>query len=473
MCAAKWRPLSMPRKRDDSMGRRFVLLRAAGGVLSFEGIFLLFMFSGTFKADARFAASPVDLTVAFLVLSVAWFVGLYAAGKIQLGWRLFGYFLYWGILLSLGLLGLVWTPSRVYARDKLLLLATLGTWSLLAGALVVGPSRERIGRLIYCLAALSVWMAAEALAFYVRSGIRYSISLLGTTYLGVGRVIGYGCLATLWVILYRLKRLWAKLAAFAWFCSQLFVLAFLGGRGPLLAATAAILMAGFLSFTVRPDLRVRSTPRARVFLALFLGAVVVVVYLAQSGQQLHTITRLLEALSGAGGDSGGSASVRIRLGLYGASLDLWAQRPLLGHGIGAFPVLMGFGDRRSYPHNILLELLVEMGLVGMLVFLAMLTVVAYSLFAGGRLRRDAEGVGVAMLLVDTIVNAMLSGDLTDNRFLFFVFGVAAALVWGKRDAQRRVPDRGSTGAEVDSRRSERAWWGDAATTRASRARGTP
>src|ERR1035437_1758125 len=66
------------------------------------------------------------------------------------------------------------------------------------------------------------------------------------------------------------------------------------------------------------------------------------------------------------GDSQARGTAVQRLGYYGAALDSWLKRPLLGWGIGGWSMAYWHQDIREYPHNLFLEVLVEQGLVGLL-----------------------------------------------------------------------------------------------------------
>ena len=63
----------------------------------------------------------------------------------------------------------------------------------------------------------------------------------------------------------------------------------------------------------------------------------------------------------------------MRFELWSAAIQLWLQSPsslLFGHGPQQFPLLAGYDDPRMYPHNFILELLSEYGLIGLSLFLS-------------------------------------------------------------------------------------------------------
>lgn len=63
----------------------------------------------------------------------------------------------------------------------------------------------------------------------------------------------------------------------------------------------------------------------------------------------------------------------MRFELWSAAIQLWLQSPsslLFGHGPLQFPLLAGYDDPGLYPHNFILELLSEYGLLGLSLFLS-------------------------------------------------------------------------------------------------------
>ena len=63
----------------------------------------------------------------------------------------------------------------------------------------------------------------------------------------------------------------------------------------------------------------------------------------------------------------------MRFELWSAAIQLWLQSPsslLFGHGPQQFPLLAGYDDPGLYPHNFILELLSEYGLLGLSLFLS-------------------------------------------------------------------------------------------------------
>ena len=119
---------------------------------------------------------------------------------------------------------------------------------------------------------------------------------------------------------------------------------------------------------------------------------------------------------------GGSAETRA--GHYQTASKLWPQAPVIGHGVGSWPLLTGWPDVKIHPHNAFLELLSENGLIGLGLFLALLAT-ALRPISLEQLRSDPQALCAIMLFASTFLNAMVTSDLPGNRAMFMMLGVLA------------------------------------------------
>lgn len=119
-------------------------------------------------------------------------------------------------------------------------------------------------------------------------------------------------------------------------------------------------------------------------------------------------------------------SVAGRLQLYSDAFGLIREAPLFGHGIGSFGYLTDYQGLDSYPHNIFLEILVNTGLVGLVLFLAAL--VPTGLYAVKRAwRREStwQDAFIAGLLGETLLRLQVSMSIMTGKVLFLAMGILA------------------------------------------------
>ncbi len=390
-------------------------------LLSLETLFVLFLMAGRYKADPRFAwvTEWTSLDITALMFGAS---GL-AAGMVVLGRRYRlpaaapAVLVSAGALFGYAMLSLVWTPGVVYAQSKALHVGVLTAGTLTVCAAVVASRRYRVARLLLLLVLFCVWLSIESVVSYQAAGNERSVTALGGNYLGLGRMIGAAALVALSYGLFFAPAGIARavsLGLFAIFCGVLLIL---GGRMPLLATAAGALVPLVITLVLHPHYT-RRWARWTYWFVLVV-AVVGLVYLFASPEAPQTLRRMTLLLDGSLG-----SSAQGRVECYEAAVRLWWERPVLGHGLGSWPVLYLHSDVRAYPHNLVLELLVELGLCGLLLFGILMVAAWRSLGSLRQIAADPLRITILMLLVGALFNAMVSGDLNDNRFLFAVLGLA-------------------------------------------------
>ncbi|MBN2293389.1 MAG: O-antigen ligase family protein [Pirellulales bacterium] len=387
---------------------------------SFEALFLLFLMAGRYKGDPRFQwiadRFSLDLTAVFLAASGA--VGLVvllgrgyrlprgAGGFMTAAAALFGYMT----------LSLLWTPGDAYAHTKALHIGILTVWTAVASGLVIASERRRVERFLLLLVLFAVWLSAESLMAHDRSGDSGSVVALGGNYLGLGRVIGPAALVALGYGLFMANNSFARAIGLGMAVVFVFVLLILGGRMPLLATAAGGLVP--LALAVRSASINRHRKAMWVYAAMLIAVATTIFYQGCSEQAPQTLRRMAGLFQT---DWGNSSFARTQY--YQAAVEYWWQRPFIGHGLGAWPVLHFQGDFRAYPHNILLEVLVEFGLCGLGLLTWLFIAAKRSLGTMARIGADPLRIIVLMVAVNALANAMVSGDIPDNRFLFGALGL--------------------------------------------------
>ena len=115
-------------------------------------------------------------------------------------------------------------------------------------------------------------------------------------------------------------------------------------------------------------------------------------------------------------EAGVDTSAGVRADLFGAALRMFAERPIMGNGTGSFASFaagnVGLTDL-PYPHNILLQVGAEFGLVG-LGLVALL--VASALFR--KIPADRSWVAVRLVFAFLFLQSLVSGDFYSERMLW-------------------------------------------------------
>lgn len=159
------------------------------------------------------------------------------------------------------------------------------------------------------------------------------------------------------------------------------------------------------------------------------------------------VTRLVINIQQAqSGNAFNDPSSRGRLVLYADAIGLIKTAPILGHGVGAFGYLGDYLVLGAYPHNMFLELLLDGGIVGLLLFLGFL--VPIGLFALKRAwKKDADWrtVFLAGLLLEALIRHQVSMTITAGKMLFFVIGILMAQ-WAGEIRQKRLSQQAELAA---------------------------
>lgn len=195
-----------------------------------------------------------------------------------------------------------------------------------------------------------------------------------------------------------------------------------GSRGPTLALAGAVV----LWFALAP--RFGRSQGWVVALLLLAGAIVLllVVFSPEIQSRLYP-------------SSGRQASNFVRKGILLVSQRAFGFIEWRGVGTGGFARLAGFGDERFYPHNLLVELAVENGILGIAALAGFLLAVVRRWLHWGRELRAPDPVlrrAVACFLFYAFLNAQFSGDIFANEWLWLFAGALAAWAPWRRRQER-------------------------------------
>jgi O-antigen ligase len=126
-----------------------------------------------------------------------------------------------------------------------------------------------------------------------------------------------------------------------------------------------------------------------------------------------------------------------RIGIWTRGLSAFLGSPLIGVGSGAYAVVAAIGDKRSLAHNTFVSVLVELGIVGLGLYLAY----AYMLFrTAWRLPRREKWLWIGVLSI-WFFNANTAGSQTDKFSWFLqVMVLVQAAAYALHQPAKRVPN---------------------------------
>lgn len=320
----------------------------------------------------------------------------------------------WLALGALVLAGVLYAPNQSLALGKAVTYWVLVILSIFPAAMRVGARPRYVSQFLWTFFLMGILTVVLGVAQLSGSN---RLMVLGMNTIQVGRA---ALLVPLIGIAYVLpqRRLLPSLVTIVMIPVAVVVAIASGSRGPLLALVV-IAVAG--------TARHLAIPRATRWRVLGAGVGIVLVSVVVIGivgprlpaLSLARFTSLVEFVqggsSGNSGSSGGDTSAAARVRLFQYAAELAAERPIIGAGTGGFealsPRVLGLGAD-AYPHNAVLQIASEYGLLGLALFLGVI-----SIALARRLPGRYTGRTVRILFVFALLNAMVSGDILTDREL--------------------------------------------------------
>lgn len=398
--------------------RRFYALISQ--FFSFETLLVLYLFAGIYKADEtlRHYSNIVDLTLFFFLATI--FVGIAIIIKqgIKFEKDTTNLLFTFAIFIIYAGLSLSWSQSSQYGVTKALYLGVLNFWNLICACLIIAPDTQRIRRFMFLLLCFSLIYAAISLPLVMDVGRDQTIELTGSDYKGTAFIFCIALLALICYVIDSSQPKFLRVTCFIISCIYFWILLFVGDRGYFLGSILAMIVL-FFANPLPAALRRKIYFYKRYIFLLLIFFVCMIFVLEVIDRTPATLSRL-SVLSESGSENG---SALYRLKLYKAGLEIWNNNLILGSGIGSFPVIMGGGDKREYPHNLVIELLSELGLVGLGLYSLFLFSAVKLIFKINRPDDYPLPMFILLLFILSLFDALVSGDISDHRWLIVALGL--------------------------------------------------
>jgi O-antigen ligase len=166
--------------------------------------------------------------------------------------------------------------------------------------------------------------------------------------------------------------------------------------------------------------------RATLYVAIAAAAIAAVVVVT-APPSLHF------GLNGSGGSTSNATSGRTKL-IYGG-LELFAKRPLEGYGSGSFETeykrhrKASAGNATSASHTIPVTVAAEQGILGLVVYVALLIAAFTVLFAGAG--RSPPRIAIAACFAALVLHTWTYADFLEDPITWTLLGIGVALARGE------------------------------------------
>jgi len=311
-------------------------------------------------------------------------------------------------LLAVPVLWTDWTP---YATEKVGRFFTLTLLATIAPLFLIRNKRD-LSNVLTMLTGVAVIGSVLALVLAPEAVKEIALSPLEGGHIKFSRLAGMGAIVVLgrqlisgerrrWPLLLLVPLLYAPISA--------------GSRGPVIAVLMTVLM---LSLLKPQTERVRNSLQRLLVVGSLIGFSIYFFSLAPEGARERYAALTAPQSAGAA-----------RATAYSEAASLSAAN-VLGSGWGSFEYEAA--SPLIYPHNIVLEMLVEGGWV-----IALVSVLGFFVILK-RTRKRSSLVLVGLLIFGAL-NMMISGDLNSNRPFFMLIGLALCVPRPNTSPQTHIP----------------------------------
>ncbi len=262
---------------------------------------------------------------------------------------------------------------------------------------------------IYLLGQVIIWVGS---ATSLQSVVR--LTILSANPIAAGRVLSICAAMAAIVIITNMGRV-----RYYGLLLVIFLLAalFTGSRGPLLSFMAATFLLGIsLGGKAR---------RQTIYYGIMIAAIVMLVF-TLSPEELTSRYRPYMKGELAETQQGLIVlnTVAHRVYMWGKAIALWTQDAihlLIGAGTAGYATIF-YWRGAEYPHNLPLEVLAEFGIIGLSVFSLHILMSLKRIYIGIRSGLHREELLWLVGFLTMFFATLVSGDLNDNRMLWFFLG---------------------------------------------------
>ena len=393
---------------------------------------VLFFSSGIFKewlTDTVQFFQSLDFTIFIASLALLAAV-MYRFRKVNLPPLVISNgFVVLALLTAYMVFSLLYTPSFLYGGTKTVSFLTFN-WIAFIIPIIIVTDIHKAKRTFIWLVLLALVVSCYTI-FTISQGLiqRQLLTSVRASFLGVNPISYAGWLGAIAVIIFsiipELKVRGFQLIALVCLCFIFFAMVAANSRGPFVSFASTIMLI--------LGLRYWRTEKTKIVLGLLLIAVFVIIIFQVMPPEITS--RYLDVTE--------SQPVPKRMTLFTVNERLFFWRTaflrtfdsiprfLFGVGIGGFSHVAVRYDARLYPHNIFLEIFCELGFIGLILFLLFLGTTFAEIIKKIQSFQNVQAraflFASTMAATFTLIGAQFSGDLNDNRRLWFLLGLSLAI----------------------------------------------
>ena len=391
-------------------------------MFSGEVFFALYVIAGAYKSIIPLQ-EKIDLTLLFMIISFAIAIKRLIKEPILNKGQIKVIFLY-GIFYFILIFSLFYTPSEIYAKDKITKMFFLVGWNVL-GTLILLKSDKSILRFLMTILIISLIMSINIFFEFLKTGTMDFIEIESTNYLSYSRLAATSMITILCYFFLKSKNYISSIFFFLLLLFMSFACLVSGARSTFVTLILCLLVVFII--LIKLNYSVKKLKLNKKYFILITVLVVVLIYLFNLGY-FDLIKMRLEAISTEGKDTP-------RYVLADAAKEMWMKKPIMGWGLGSYTIVTTGDDKVDYPHNIILELLSENGIIGLIPFLIICFLsVKNCLMALKKCNLDAFNMQLTVTILLIFWISMIAFSSLEAARLMHIF-----LVLGIMSPYRKMP----------------------------------
>lgn len=217
------------------------------------------------------------------------------------------------------------------------------------------------------------------------------------------------------LIIFILNNKFTSLLKYSLLTLLVFGIVFTGSKGPLFSLILALCFVNITTFKIRIN-KVVFLKKYLYLILLVMGMFIFIKYILLKAFSLEYLTERFII-----SNSESSYGEYSRIYLYKKAFEYFTEKPIFGNGLGAFGYLHNGYDTRDYPHNMILESLSELGLVGSILLGIPIVLTTFKFFKFIKVK-DGLYLRLSMtLFLYYLFNSLVSGDFGFGNIRLFIF----------------------------------------------------
>lgn len=401
-------------------------------VFSGEFLFALYLVVGSFKGALNLLF--IDETLLLLIITL--FVSLkrmYLA-RFKISKTHIIPIVIFIFILFIVVISILYTPSSNYVYEKLVRFGIIASWCYF-GVFFLFRDEESIKRFLMGFVTLSLIMSISLFSNGLTTGIAFQ-QIFGSSYVALARVSAMGSMILLMYYMNgvgRMKKVIYLLVAM--FLAVPLIQS--GARLPVILFALVVLSIP-LSLVRFKDGDVLISKKLIPFALLFFCIVVASSVFISKGYA-DTLMYRLDVISS---QKGGGNSLIGRTERFETAWEMSKESYFVGKGFGSFPIYYSGLDEEDYPHNIYLEILAELGIVPLILFVSLIVLATFNGFKYYRKRGlNTLNSSIYTIFLFWFFNSFGSSSMTGDKVFYAFIAIMILLPYlSHMSAKEEIPN---------------------------------